>query len=238
MTKIDEILYCPGILLSSICLGQAEILSKVFFELKNSLSIETIHGLVTMSLNIDRLKYTIGCMYCVDQNGFKIHNVLKTSNCMVVTNKVFGTTYGYLDKCLEELGIEPFSLNTKLLKTSYRCMGREKKKCVIVTSPGAEYSLTYLILSIDCSEKSISVKTLGIIDDLINNILNPVIECIVNQCVKSRVEKNKCIEIVDSVDKNLLIYITELISRNIFKTPSDLEISDVINYVKSIIKHW
>lgn len=236
--KIDEILYCPGILVSSICLGQADILSKAFHKIKNTMSIENIHGLVTININIDKSKYVAGCLYSVNQSGFKIHDIRKTSNCLAITNKVFGAKQSHIDNCIEDLSIEPFSSNTSFLKTSYKCISVEPKNCILVTKLSREYSLAYLLLSLECSEKSIIVKTTSIIDDIVNYTINPLMEFIVDQCIKERISKNTCIEIVDSIDRNFLIYITELIRINVIKIPSDIEFSDIINYVKSIIKKW
>lgn len=238
MEKIDEILFCPSVFTGTICLSQAWILSKVYEPLLNLFGIKTINGIVTVNVVIDKTKYLLNCTYIVDKSGYRINDTRKTKNCTPTTDKVFRTRLKNLEQCIDELRIKPFSESHGLLKTSFRCIGRSGDTCVIVTNPGRDYSLTYLSLAIECFEKSIRVKTISIIDDLIDYTVNPLIEFIVNQCIRTNLDKNKCIEVRNSVDKYFLILLSELIGEGFIKIPSELGINDIINYVKSITKYW
>jgi len=235
LEKTSNILYCPGVLIGIACLGQAWILSRVFGSLREFLGIEIIHGLTAIIVKIDKSKYVLACIYSVDSNNYTIHDVIETKNCLIITDKVFGARSNALNKCLKEIGIKPFSIKPSLLKTSFKCLDKYGKICVVTSGLSREYSLTYLLLSTNCYEKSINIKTISIIEDLIDLTLHPVSKLLINKCIEKRLEKEKCDEILNTVNKNFLIYLTELISRNTVKPPSDLDFNDIINYVKSIV---
>jgi hypothetical protein len=236
LSVIDTLL-CPSIIPHMIGLGQSWILYKIFGRLEALYRVKEIYGYSSLTVELEDDTYMLITLYRVVEEEYRIYDVVEGDRWFSIAGKVLAVKPGDLKKYLKMLKTSIYSkMRDKLREQGAWCIGRREKTCLVSTGDRLSYGSTYLLLTLHCREESLEIRADEFFDTVIETMRSPIVNLVEKLSRREKVDDEIKERVIDDVDENLLVFVTDLIMRNRIIIPDIKSKNDLINYVKSHFK--